>query len=140
MSIGHATPAPSVGRAGPHRVAFRPDVNLLLANDIPIFEADRTLGFYRALIVAKDIQGLTVAPQVAIWTDGVSMTAYSTLDALTAAGEAVELFSTQGAAPDYTNQAVPVMRDGHVVTLKNSGVAEATVMVCDVSIYAVELD
>lgn len=139
MAIGFATAAPPSGVSGPMRVHVQHDVNLLLANDVPLFIADKDWAFYRAVFVGKDIQGLTVAPQVAIWADGVSLTAYSTLDALTAADEAVEIFSTRGAAPDYINQAVPVIRVGDVVTLKNSGVATATVMIADVLIYCAEV-
>jgi hypothetical protein len=137
MTIGFASPALPQSEAGPKRVAVRYDVNLLLANDVPLFEATETLGFYRALFIAKDIQGLTVAPQVAIWADGVPLTGYSTLDGLNAANESVEIFSTQSSG---INQAVPVIAAGDVVMLKNSGVAAADVMVCDVVIYAVELD
>jgi hypothetical protein len=135
MTIGSAAPA-TESRAAIKRVCVRHDVNLLLANDIPLFEAIEDLAFYRAVFVGKDVQGVTVAPQVAIWADGVPLTGYSTLDALTAPNEAVEIFSTQSAG---VNQAVPVIRVGDVVTLKNSGVAAATVMVADVIIYAAEV-
>lgn len=136
MAIGFATQAPPSGIAGPMRVHVQYDVNLLLANDVPLFIADKDWAFYRAVFVGKDIQGLTVAPQVAIWADGVPVTSYSTLDALTATDEVVEIFSTQAAG---VNQAVPVIRVGDVVTLKNSGVATATVMIADVLIYAAEV-
>ena len=133
-----ALQAPETPRSAIKCVAMLLDKNLLdgVAHTT-VFEAAGNFAFHHALIVGKDIQGVTVAPQIAFWQAGTPMTGFTTLDALTAADEAVEVppFVSAG-----VNQAVPLMADGEPVTLENSLVVRADAFIADVYIYAAEVE
>ena len=130
--------APDVPRSGIKCVAMLLDKNLLDEQTTTIIaEPSANFAFVKALIVAKDISSVTIAPRIAFWAGSIPITSDITLDAFNAANECVEL-------PPYAllgvNQAVPLMLDGEPIKLINANVGAADAFVVDVYVYGVEVE